>query len=156
MTDLVRGLKTGKSACGTIRNEHILYGSHKLLLHLHILFNSSIQHSYVVHDFLVGEISPIIKERSGNINITNNYRGITLSSPFAQMLESALSLKFGYFLPSHSLQFGFKRGMSTSHAVYTLKSGINYFTSKGSNVFVAFMDISKAFDHLSDLLSIGT
>ena len=39
--------------------------------------------------------------------------------------------------------------MSTSHAMYTLKNGINYFTSRGSNVFVAFMDLSKAFDMIS-------
>ena len=121
MTDIVRKLKSCKSAAGNIRNEHLLYGSHKLLIHLQLLFNSLIQHGYVVHDFLEGEISPIIKDRAGDVNSSDNYRGITLSSSFAQMFESALRLKFGYFLQSNSLQFGFKHGMSTSHALFSLK-----------------------------------
>ena len=33
--------------------------------------------------------------------------------------------------------------------MYSLKTSINYFTEKGSNVFVAFMDLSKAFDKIS-------
>ena len=149
MTELVSSLKTGKSSSGKIRNEHILYGSPKLLVHLQILFNFLIQHSYVLQDFLKGEISPIVKDRTGDINSTSNYRGITLSSPFGQLFESALRLKFGYFLPSNALQFGFKQGMSTSHAMYALKNSINHYTSKGSKVFVAFMDLSKAFDLIS-------
>ena len=149
MKGLASDLKTGKSSSGKIRNEHILYGSPKLLVHLHILFNYLIQHSYVVKDFLKGEISPTVKDRTGDINSTSNYRGITLSNPFGQLFEKALRLKFGYFLPSNALQFGFKQGMSTCHAMYALKNTINHYTTKGSKVFVAFMDLSKAFDLIS-------
>ena len=38
---------------------------------------------------------------------------------------------------------------STSHAVFTLKSCIDYFTKRESNVYVAFLDFSKAFDTIS-------
>ena len=101
------------------------------------------------HDFLRGEIIPIIKDRGGDASSSQNYRGITLSSIFAQMFEIALRLKFGYFLRSSELQFGFKPGMSTSHAMFSLKNCINYFTSRGSNVFTAFLDLTKAFDTIS-------
>ena len=83
------------------------------------------------------------------MNASSNYRGITLSNIFAQLFESALRMKFSGFLSSSELQFGFKKGVSTSHAMYCLKQCINYYTSRGSNVFVAFMDMTKAFDTIS-------
>ena len=68
---------------------------------------------------------------------------------FSHLFENALRLKFGHFLVSDNLQFGFKPKHSTSHAVYTLKSCIDFFTKRGSNVYVAFLDFSKAFDTIS-------
>ena len=65
------------------------------------------------------------------------------------MFENALRLKFGRYLSSHDLQFGFKPKHSVNHAVFTLKSCVDYFTERGSNVHVAFLDYSKAFDTIS-------
>ena len=90
-----------------------------------------------------------MKNSSGDLNATDNYRGVTLSCVFAHMFENALRLKFGSFLSSHDLQFGFKPKHSVNHAVFTLKSCVNFFTERGSNVFVAFLDYSKAFDTIS-------
>ena len=47
------------------------------------------------------------------------------------------------------LQFGFKRHTSTSHAIFTLKSTVDYFNQRGSKVYAAFLDCSKAFDRIS-------
>ena len=58
-------------------------------------------------------------------------------------------MKFGSFLSSHELQFGFKPKHSVNHAVFTLKSCVNFFTQRGSSVYVAFLDYSKAFDTIS-------
>ena len=51
-----------------------------------------------------------------------------------------------HLLITDPLQFGYKKRHSTSHAIYTLKTTIDYFTSRGSNVFAAFLDCSKGFD----------
>ena len=142
-------LKLGKSSNSFITAEHILYGSPKLMVHLHILFNAFLQHSIVPGDFLKGTISPVIKNSSGDLNATDNYRGVTLSSTFAHMFENALRLKFGDYLVSDDLQFGFKPKHGTNHAVFTLKSCVNHFTERGSSVYVAFLDFSKAFDTIS-------
>ena len=142
-------LKEGKSSTSFITAEHILYGSTKLAVHLHILFNAFIQHSFVPLDFLKGTISPIVKNSSGNLHAADNYRGVTLSSTFAHMFENALRLKFGGYLSSSDLQFGFKPKHGTNHALFTLKSCINHFTERGSSVYVALLDFSKAFDTIS-------
>ena len=57
--------------------------------------------------------------------------------------------KFGYFLSTDNLQFGYKNKHSTSHAVYVLRECVNYYTTHGSNVLVSFLDCSKAFDTVS-------
>ena len=142
-------LKTGKSSNTFITAEHILYGSPKLMVHLHILFNAFLQHSFVPGDFLRGTISPVVKNSSGNLNAADNYRGVTLSSTIAHMFENALRVKFGSYLHSSDLQFGFKPKHSTNHALFSLKSCVNYFTERGSSVYVAFLDFSKAFDTIS-------
>ena len=55
----------------------------------------------------------------------------------------------GHLLDTDSLQFGYKKQHSTSHAIHTLKSKIDYFTSRGSNVFAAFLDCTKGFDRVN-------
>ena len=84
-------------------NEHVLHGSPKLLIHLHLLFNAFTQHSHICHDFLVGQIRPIIKDISGDISSVDNYRGLTLSSVFSQLFEHCLFLKFGHLFLSDDL-----------------------------------------------------
>ena len=142
-------LKSGKASNSFIKAEHLLHGSPKIMVHLHILFNAFLQHGFVPSQFVLGTITPIVKDSSGDINSVNNYRGITLCGVISHLFENALRLKFGHFLVSDELQFGFKPKHSTSHAVYTLKSCINYFTKRNSNVYVAFLDYSKAFDTIS-------
>ena len=149
MIDMLSKLKAGKSYSGLIKAEHILHGSPKLAIHLHILFNAMLQHSYIPTLLLRGDISPLVKDRDGNMSDSANYRAITLSSIFIQMFESLQKAKFGYFLPKSDYQFGFRPGVSTSHALFSLKNTVDYFTKRNSRVFLAFLDCSKAFDRIS-------
>ena len=139
-------LKLGKSSASFVKAEHLIYGSPKLAWHLHLLFNSMIQHSYVPYEFLNGVISPLIKDSEGNHSDIQNYRGLTLGVVFSYLFEHALLLKIGHLLTSDSLQFGYKKSHSTSHAIYSLNECVEYFTNRGSNVFAAFLDCTKGFD----------
>ena len=149
MTEVMSKLKTGKASSGEIRPEHILHGSVKLAFHLQLLFNAMIQHGIVVDDFLMGTITPIIKDTQGDVSDSANYRGITLGGLYSKLFEFALDLKLAPFLASDHLQFGFKKRTSTSHALYALKSTVAYFNERKSDVFVAFLDCTKAFDRIS-------
>ena len=119
MLDIIGKLKKGKSTNSFFKAEHILYGSPKLVVHLHILFNALIQHGYVPTNFLRGTISPTVKNSNGNLGSTDNYRGVTLCGTYSHLFENALRLKFGHYLGSNELQFGFKPKHSTSHAVFS-------------------------------------
>ena len=146
MIDVLSTLETGKSTASFLKAEHLLYGSPKLAYHIHILFNAMIQHCYVPYEFLKGSITPLIKDTRGDHSSTENYRGLTLSVLLSNLFEHALFKKIGHLLTTDPLQFGYKKRHSTSHAIYTLKTTIDYFTSRGSNVFAAFLDCSKGFD----------
>ena len=149
MIDMTKKLKAGKAYVGFVKAEHILHGSPQLLIHLHILFNAMLQHSFIPSTLLRGNITPLVKDRDGVLSDSANYRAITLSSLFIQMYEMLQKAKFGYFLPRSDLQFGFKPRISTNHAIYSLKTTVNHFITGGSRVFLAFLDCSKAFDRIS-------
>jgi retron-type reverse transcriptase len=52
-------------------------------------------------------------------------------------------------LCSDELQFGFKASVGCQHAVFTLRTICEYFNDRGSTVFAAALDISKAFDSVN-------
>ena len=64
-------------------------------------------------------------------------------------LSTPSRLRFGHHLVSDNLQFGFKTNHGTNHAVFRLKTCINHFIERGSNVYVGLLDFSKAFDTIS-------
>ena len=46
-------------------------------------------------------------------------------------------------------QFGFKSKLGTDMCIFTLKTIIDFYNSKGSQVYVCFLDSSKAFDRIN-------
>ena len=50
---------------------------------------------------------------------------------------------------TNDYQFGFKSGHSTDLCIYALSEFIEYFKSRSTSVYVAFLDASKAFDKIS-------
>ena len=146
MMDVLSNLEVGKATASFLKAEHVLYGSPKLARHIHLLFNAMIQHCYVPQEFLTGSITPLIKDSQGDHNSPDNYRGLTIGVVFSNLFEHALLKKIGHLLHTDPLQFGYKKRHSTSHAIHALKYTIDYFTSRGSNVFAAFLDCSKGFN----------
>ena len=49
----------------------------------------------------------------------------------------------------HVKKFGYKKKHSRSHAIYTVKRCIEYFTEHGSHVYATFLDCTKGFDRVS-------
>ena len=149
IVDAAFSIKVGKASSTFLKGEHVFLGCPELLCYLHLLFNALLTHSYLPFEFLCGTISPIIKDTNGDTTDSSNYRPITLGSTFSQFFEYLLNNKFGHFLESDHLQFGFRKGHSAEHAIFVLRSCVEYYTKHGSNVLVAFLDCSKAFDTVS-------
>jgi len=143
-------LKNGK-ACGFdgLSKESVLYSHPAVIVHLKLLFNMICMHGFVPNNFGVGVITPIIKDKLGNICDVNNYRPITLSPVISKIFEKCILQKFSSYFESDPLQFGFKKGSSCSHVVFVLSQVVDYFTSHDSTVYVASLDASKAFDRVN-------
>jgi len=111
-----------------------------------MLFCASLAFSFVSDDFGVGTI---VKDYHCDLRSVENYRPITISPVISKLFELLLVNKFACFLESDDLQFGFKKGMSCSHALFLLRQTVDYFTNHGSNVYLASLDASKAFDRVN-------
>ena len=81
--------------------------------------------------------------------MADNYRGITLSPHISKLFEMFILNRYGEYLWYSDLQSGFKKGIGCSHALYTIRSVVEYFTAAGSVINLCALDMSKAFDKVN-------
>ena len=112
-----------------------------------------IRHCYVPDAFGLGILIPIVKDKSGDQGSLDNYRSIALSSVISKLFEMVLLELFSNFMETDQLQFGFKKKSSCSNALFVLKQISNYYNERGSNIYIAFLDASKAFDRVNHFSS---
>lgn len=148
--EAINSIKLGK-ACGPddLSIEHFRYAHPVILIHLKLLFTMLFSHSIVPDEFGAGIIIPLLKDKSGNINSVDNYRGITLISVVSKIFENIILGLCKESLITDELQFGFKKGVGCSDAIFSLRAVIEHFISNRSSVFAAALDISKAFDRVN-------
>ena len=66
-----------------------------------------------------------------------------------KVFEHIILLRLEEYLWTTDDQFGFQSGHSTDLCIYALSELIEYFKSRSTSVYVAFLDASKAFDKIS-------
>ena len=155
-------LKMGKApGPDDMSTEHLRYAHPLLIMHLKSLFRLILKHSYVPEMFGSGVSIPLLKDKSGSVHDMDNYRAITLLPVISKVFEMVLLAVCEPVLESDPLQFGFKHNTGCNDAIFSLKSVTRYFNERGSSVFIASLDIKKAFDRVNhyklfrSLLSIG-
>ena len=94
-------------------------------------------------------IVPLVKDRCGDISKLANYRAISLSPLLAKLFESCLSNKFSAFMHTSDLQVGFKKHSGCANAIYIVQQLVQYYTKRGSTVYMSALDASKAFDRIN-------
>jgi exonuclease III len=145
----IRSLKLGKaSGPDDLSAEHLLHAHPSLVVHLRLLFCGLATHCYVPDDFGSGIIIPLLKDKLGKINDLGNYRGITLIPVISKLFELVLLEICKPYLCTDDLQFGFKERVGCPDAIFLLSETIDYFSSRGSSIFMAALDFKKAFDRV--------
>ena len=125
LLDHMAKLKRGKTAgIDGIVNEHISFGGDCLAVHLSLLFNAMVRHSFVSAEFCHGITVSLLKCKHGDASQLDMYRGITLSPVLSKLFESVLLDLFGLFLTSSDLQFGLKK-LGCSHALFAFNNNNN-------------------------------
>ena len=146
----VKMLRKGK-ACGYdgISSEHLIYCDKKIYPILSMLLNAMLIHSYLPEEFMYTLIIPLLKDKKGDITSKDNYRPIAITSIFSKVFELILLTRYDDLLHTAENQFGYKKGLGTDTCIFTFKEIVNYYRSLSSNVYICFMDASKAFDRIN-------
>jgi hypothetical protein len=64
---------------------------------------------------------PKVKDCRSKAMTCDDFRGIAISSILSKVFENCIIDTFNNFLLTNDNQFGFKKGLGCSHAVYTVK-----------------------------------
>ena len=132
-----------------IHTNHLKYATDSCINFITQLFNSMIRHSYFPSQMLRGEIRPILKNKSGRLNDSENYRPVMISSNILKLFEKCIQPHLINSLQIHCNQFGFRSHTSTNMTVTVVKEIIHHYMNNGSTVFGGFIDLSKAFDKVN-------
>ena len=111
------------------------------------LFNAILISGHIRAPFKLGLIIPIPKGHNKDSCIPTNYRGITLLLVIWKVFEKVLlHLVTDQQAQLNPLQGGFRPGFSCLHSTFILQGAIFCVQERKKKVFVAFLDVKKAFD----------
>lgn len=80
----------------------------------------------------------------------HNYRGITLVSCMSKLFTSILNSRLNNWIENNNIlsdaQFGFRKGRSTTDAIFVLNAIIQNVVNSNGRLFCCFIDMKRAFD----------
>src|ERR1043165_9207971 len=147
----INKLHVGKaSGLDKLQCEHLPYAHPILFLILSKIFQQFLLHGFVPSAFGHGLLIPIPQEsnKRGILSV-DQFRGITISPIISKVFEHCLLLLYKQYMFSSERQFGFKKGIGCSHAIFSVRNVINYYVKNNSTVNMCCLDISKAFDRVN-------
>ena len=137
------GKKDGKF---NLFSGHLKNGTPRLYMLLSLLYSSMINHGYCPGEMLFGVMVPLPKVKGSNKS--DDYRAITLGSIIGKLLDIILLNIVKDALETCNLQFGFKKGSSTTACTFIIQEVVSYFNDNNSDIYCTLLDASNAFDHL--------
>ena len=112
------------------------------------LYNLCIKQGIFPNVLKTAAVIPIFK--SGDPQLSQNYRPISLTSPFSKIFEKCIFSRMYNFITInsilHSNQFGFRKNLSTEIAVTRIYQDYINQIEDGNITCSIFLDIKKAFD----------
>ena len=112
------------------------------------VFDLSLKNGVFPDKLKIARVTPIYK--SGEEELVNNYRPISVLSCFSKILERIMYNRLYSFLVDNNIfymkQFGFQKQHSTEHAILQLTNQILESFNLDKFTIGVFIDLSKAFD----------
>ena len=112
------------------------------------IINESFQNGIFPGKLKIAKVIPIFKK--GDASKNSNYRPISLLSVFSKIFEKHMHERLYNFLELHDIlfqmQFGFRNGHSTDHALISLSERIKSTLDSKRVGCGIFIDLQKAFD----------
>ena len=147
----LKALKSGKApGIDGIPNEFLKYGGETMVHSLSSLFTVISDFEQVPEEWQRGIIKPIHK--SGSLYDLDNYRGITLTSNVYKLFSKTLESIVVDYLESNDIlgecQGAFRKDRRLEDHIFTLQGICSLAKSSKKPLYVAFLDLSKAFDRV--------
>ena len=114
-----------------------------------MFFKASLIHGYICQTLLFCAIVPLVKDKNGKLDNSNNYRGIGLSCLILKIFDWLILILYENELTTDSNQFGFQEESSCAMLSWTVIEIVNSFSRAGSPVFACLLDYRKAFDFVN-------
>ena len=155
LVEIKRGLKlmSGGRAKGwdNIPNEFLINAPDELLAVIVVLFNKIKKSGKVPKGWNKGMITLIHKK--GLRELLKNYRPITVIISISGLYSRVLNLRLTEVVENHKLlgedQNGFRKGRRMSDNNFILDSILSKSKAKKKKVYLAYLDISKAYDSVN-------
>ncbi len=151
ITELLSSLKLGK-ACGPdgLPNEFLKYGGNAIVDTLVKLFTLITDIEVVPNEWHEGIIKPLLK--CGSCYDLDNYRGITLTSNVYKLYCKVIEDNLMEHIESQNVlgeeQGAFRKDRRTEDNLFTLQGLCSIQKSNKKKTYLAFLDLSKAFDRV--------
>jgi len=128
VSKIIMGLKCGKAAdIDGLSNEHLSFCHPILSVILSRLFDLILSNRYIPLGFKRSYIVRIPKPKDTRTKAMTCYdfRGIAISSAISKVFEYCFLECFHSLLVTEKKQFDFKKGISCSHAIYTVREFVD-------------------------------
>ena len=124
--------------------------SHPALEKLAKLLNILIINGYIPPDCGRSYTVPLPKcNEANNKSLTvEDFSGNSISPGLCKILEHCILDRYAGLLTNTDNQFGIKKGVYCSSAIYSVRSIVDKFIARGSTVNRCTIDLSKAFDKM--------
>ena len=114
--------------------------------HLAAVFRSYLLYGTVTLQILTCAFLPLFKGGLKNAAVFDSFRAFAGASQLLKLFEYVILIVWGDCLRSDTMQFGFKKVVSTTKCSWLVNLVTTYFMRHGTAVTACLLDCSKAFD----------
>ncbi len=130
--------------------EHLKAGGEATVIWLMNILNSVVELEAVPEILKTGVVVPIYKGGRKDPLKADSYRGVTLTSMVAKVLESLLLERLQWVFSAegipHVNQTAYRKSVSCADAIFATQESIARYLREGSHVYMCLYDLQKAFD----------
>ena len=118
------------------KSDHIINGTHRHNVLLSPLFNTMISHGYTPTVLLKSTIVSIPKDNKASLSNSDNYRGISLFNSINKLFDHVILYLYKDQFQSSDMQFGYKKGHSTTLCTLVYKEVISHYVNNNTSVYI--------------------
>ena len=117
-------------------------------IHPSVYFRLILNIKFIPTGFKRSYIVPIPKPKNTRTKAMtyDDFRGIAITRILCNVFEYCLLEKYQSVLASGVNQFGYKKGVGCTQAIYACRNIVDHFVQSGNTINMCALDLSKAFD----------